>query len=377
MSRGSETTSDARARWRTWTLLFLIVTLLGLLNFGIQVTSWRAERVNDPAKYALLWELTGAYSFFVLLPLLLAFFARWPITAGNAARRVPLYAVFMAGCSVVQTLLMWGSRSVLYGWLGWGRYEYGDMRYRFAMEGLKLLLAYTATYAIHAIVTSARRERAVELTTARLERELSEARLRALQMQLRPHFLFNTLNMISAHVHDAPAIADAMIGHLSDFLRLTLRHSDAQEVPLERELELTGAYLAIMKARFEERLAVELEIAAETRDALVPRLVLQPLVENSITHSMEDPARRSVIAIRARRSGDRLVLVIEDNGSGMAGAAEEAVGAGIGLGNTAERLRELYGEAQRLELANRPEGGLLMHIELPFRLAGSDGCRAK
>jgi two-component system LytT family sensor kinase len=372
-----ERASGAGSRWRTFALLFLVVTLVGLLNFGIQVTSWRAERAAEPAKYALAWELTGAYSFFVLLPLLLAFFARWPITAANALRRVPLYLVVMVSCSVVQTLLMWGSRSVLYDWLGWGRYEYGDMRYRFAMEGLKLLLAYTSTYAIYSIVAGARRAREAELRTARLERELTEARLHALQMQLKPHFLFNTLNMISSHVHEDPAIADAMIGQLADFLRLTLRQTQEQEVPLERELELTGAYLAIMRARFEERLSITLEVAPEARAALVPQLVLQPLVENSVTHCMEDASGIGTIAIRAHRLGERLVLVIEDNGPGLAGAAEVAVGRGIGLGNTDERLRHLYGGAYRLELANRPQGGLRLVIEMPFRTVSARAQEAR
>jgi LytS/YehU family sensor histidine kinase len=190
-------------------------------------------------------------------------------------------------------------------------------------------------------------------------------------MQLNPHFLFNTLNMISSHVDDDPRKAEAMIAHLSDFLRLTLRHSQSQEVPLEQELEFLEAYLEIMKARFEERLVVELDLAEQTRAALVPHLILQPLVENAVTHCMEEHGR-GVIRLATAREGPRLRMVLDDNGPGLPGHAEDALGRGVGLSNTAERLRHLYGADHVLELANRPEGGLRLTIEIPYHASPAE-----
>jgi LytS/YehU family sensor histidine kinase len=262
---------------------------------------------------------------------------------------------------------MWGTRVVLYRLLGWGTYHYGDMRYRFFMEGAKQVVIYLLTYALVAIADYARRNRERELRAARLERELSEARLAALKMQLNPHFLFNTLNMISSHVRDAPDTAEEMIAHLSDFLRMTLRHAQTQEVPLATELEFLDSYLAIMKARFESRLAVELGFEDSAREALVPHLVLQPLVENALTHAVGEHGRQGVLRLSASRRGDRLALVVEDNGPGLGVDGADAVGRGVGLTNTAARLRELYGDDQRVVLGRADGGGCRVELELPYR----------
>jgi LytS/YehU family sensor histidine kinase len=255
----------------------------------------------------------------------------------------------------------------LYHWLGWGRYDYGVMGYRFLMEGGKQVFAYWSIYIVFAALRYARQSRETEVTASKLERELTEARLAALKMQLNPHFLFNTLNMISSDIQHDPRRADATLGQLSDFLRVTLRHAPAQEVPLEKELELLGAYLEIMKARFEDRLLIEIDVPEEARELLVPHLILQPLIENSITHCMGDVSNRGRIRIASVLTSDRLRIVIEDNGSGLSTTDDDAPPRGIGLSNTAERLRHLYGEEQRLEMANRSEGGLRLTIEIPRR----------
>src|SRR5262249_3015504 len=160
----------------------------------------------------------------------------FPLSWSCLPRRLPLHLPVLVAFGISHTLLMWGSRSLLYQLLGWGSYNYGDMRYRFFMEGGKQLVGYWGVYAVLALRDYAQRSRERELRAARLQRELTEARLQALKMQLNPHFLFNTLNMISSHVHDDPSRAEEMIAHLSDFLRMTLRHSQEQEVPLSTEL---------------------------------------------------------------------------------------------------------------------------------------------
>jgi two-component system, LytTR family, sensor kinase len=348
-----------------WGLIALPFTLVGLLNFFIQVTSWRAEGQHLSAKYALLWEMTGVYTLLALMPAILPFIERHPITRRTFAIRLPLHLAVFVAFAACHTLLMWGTRNVAYALLGWGRYDYGDMRFRFFMEGGKQLVAYSLVYAVVALLRYTRRAREREVEAARLERELTEARLSALKMQLNPHFLFNTLNMISSHVREDPGRAEAMIAHLSDFLRMTLRHAQAQEVALATELQFLEAYLEIMKARFEDRLEVELCVEEGARPALVPHLVLQPLVENAVTHAMRDHRQPGRLRLSARRVGERLVLAVEDNGPGL--AAGGGGGSGIGLTNTAERLRRLYGDDHRMALATPNGGGLRLEIEVPYR----------
>ncbi|HEY8184168.1 MAG TPA: histidine kinase [Thermoanaerobaculia bacterium] len=339
-------------------LAVLIVTFVGLLNFSIVETSMMAEGSRMLAKYPFVWEMTGAWTFLVPLPLLIFVIERYPIERRKLVRRLGLHIVIFLGYAITHTLLMWGSREVIYAILGWGWYDYGAMPYRFFMEGQKQLIIYVLLY-------GSLRFWAFVRGKASLERELTEMRLAALKSQLQPHFLFNALNMIASHVQSDPATAGAMLQHLSDFLRATLRASSRHEVPLSEEIAFLDSYLAIMKARFEERLQVAISVPPAVASTLVPHLLLQPLLENSVTHSLSDPMKRAEIRIDARRDGEFLRVTIEDNGPGI-GSEILPSGNGIGLSNTIARLRHLYGDEQRLSIANRPEGGLRLVIELPW-----------
>ncbi|MBX3745915.1 MAG: sensor histidine kinase [Verrucomicrobiae bacterium] len=199
-----------------------------------------------------------------------------------------------------------------------------------------------------------------------LSRQLAEARLEALRMQLNPHFLFNTLNAIATLVHRQPKAADDMIACLSDFLRLTLGSANTPESPLHQELTFARRYLDIEKVRFGDRLTFEEDVEAACHAALVPTLVLQPILENAIRYGIEPAERQGTIRLSASRLGDRLILRIGDTGPGLdRGAAPR--GAGIGLTNTRARLRELHGDDASLTLADRPQGGLEVEIQLPWR----------
>ncbi len=195
---------------------------------------------------------------------------------------------------------------------------------------------------------------------------LAQAKLQALRMQLQPHFLFNTLNAISTLVHRDARAADEMIGNLSDFLRLTLETADQQEVPLRQELDFLDRYLAIEQVRFGDRLRVTREIAPEVLSALVPSLILQPLVENAIRHGLEPSRQTGLLTITASRQGQVLRLVVRDNGVGLKSKLSSNSREGIGLANTRARLRELYGDAAGLELKGGPEGGLAVELTLPL-----------
>lgn len=191
---------------------------------------------------------------------------------------------------------------------------------------------------------------------------LARARLEALRMQLQPHFLFNTLNTIAGLVHDEPDKADAVLTSLSELLRQTLEGSSELEVPLARELEFVERYLAILHTRFEDRLRFVFDIAEETRAALVPSFLLQPLVENAVRHGLEPKAGGGTVTIRARREGEALQLAVTDDGIGAPDLS--AIRENIGLGNTRARLRELYGAKGTLALHN--DHGLTVTVTLPF-----------
>jgi hypothetical protein len=207
-----------------------------------------------------------------------------------------------------------------------------------------------------------RQRRAVQL-----EARLSEARLQALQMQLQPHFLFNTLNAIATLVHKDPRAADEMITNLGELLRAALDGSAQQEVPLRRELDFLTRYLDIQQARFGDRLRVEQELDAAALDARVPTLILQPLVENAIRHGIEPRAQAGVVGISARCEGGKLRLAVRDSGAGLGAAKLTSEREGIGLANTRARLEALYGAEARLLLRNGAEGGFSVELEIPFR----------
>jgi signal transduction histidine kinase len=209
------------------------------------------------------------------------------------------------------------------------------------------------------------------LKAAQLETRLAEAQLQALQRQLHPHFLFNTLHAISALMHRDTEAADAMLARLSDLLRLTLDRIGVQEVPLRDELEFIDKYLEIERTRFGDRLQVSTAIDPATLDAAVPTLLLQPLVENAIRHGIAPKIGGGRVDISAHRAGGTLVLKVRDSGVGLSAAKRSALTTGVGLSNTRSRLEHLYRDAFTFEFSDAPGGGLIVTIVLPF-IAAAD-----
>jgi two-component sensor histidine kinase len=206
--------------------------------------------------------------------------------------------------------------------------------------------------------------------TANLMTQLAEARLSALNAQLNPHFLFNTLNAVSSLVERDPRGVRRMIARLSELLRYTLNGASENEVLLGQEIAFLERYLEIMQIRFQDRLEVDVQLGDDARDALVPSLILQPLVENAVKHGVEKISGTGKIRIQARREDDRLVLSVSDNGPGPSGiqASGEAAGeGGVGLENIRQRLEQLYGGAQSLVLVEAPDGGTVAQVVIPFR----------
>ena len=207
----------------------------------------------------------------------------------------------------------------------------------------------------------------LETQTAQLEARVTEARLAALRMELNPHFLFNTLNAISALVRRGEQkVAVTMLARLGDLLRVTLERGGEQEIPLEKELEYLARYLEIERVRFHDRLRIETQVAEDAAHALVPTFILQPLVENAVRHGISRSTEGGVIRVLAERADDdRLVLTVADSGVGFQ-TRDGHVREGVGMKNTRARLDQLYGTRASLTWVNAEEGGARVTVTMPF-----------
>jgi two-component system LytT family sensor kinase len=231
------------------------------------------------------------------------------------------------------------------------------------------VLVYWSLVGVCQAITNFRSSQERERRAAELEARLTSAKLQALRMQINPHFLFNTLNSIAALVYVNPRAADEMLGDLGELLRRSLDSIEDQETTLAQELDFVGVYLSIEQKRFGERLRLEQRVPDELMKALVPALILQPLVENAIRHGIEPQRGPGLISIEARREDQQLHLMVRDNGRGMSGAdPNSAVRRGIGLANTQARLQGLYGQSQGFSLGKAEPQGCRVDIHLPFHL---------
>jgi two-component sensor histidine kinase len=201
---------------------------------------------------------------------------------------------------------------------------------------------------------------------AELEIDLAESKLANLEGQLRPHFLFNTLNSITALIREDPRGAETMLAQLSSLLRASLAADPSREIRLDEELELAEQYLAIQQVRFQDRLHVSLEATDAARRAFVPQLLLQPIAENAILHGLASRESGGSVWISAELIGDRLRLTVEDDGVGMGNSPRTSDGNGIGLRAVESRLAHRYGRAQRVEVTARRPAGTRVTIEIPY-----------
>ena len=344
-------------------LAFVFWTGIGLL-FSTQIyLLWDEATWTDAMREAMpRWYLWG-----LLTPLIIGVSRRlprrWPLSK-RLLVHVPL-GLLWTGAFVV---ILYGIRQGLGGtWpVGIGPF--------FVQNVYLDVLVYALIVGGHVAWDYAAEARRREVEAARLETQaaqlgasLTDARLRALQAQLNPHFLFNALNAISAFTERAPQTARRMMAELGDLLRASLDHADRQEVPLGEELGFLEHYLAIERLRFEDRLTVTVEAGPDVRRALVPSFLLQPLVENAIRHGTGARVQRGHIRVEARREGDRLALRVEDDGAGLPDAWRLEDHGGVGLLNTARRLEELYGTEQRFAVEGAPGAGVQVRISLPFR----------
>lgn len=213
--------------------------------------------------------------------------------------------------------------------------------------------------------TRQRETERLAIEAAQLQAQLAQARLEALRTQINPHFLFNTLHAVSALVERDPAGVRRMIARLSELLRYTLDTAATEEVPLRQELGFVQRYVEIMNVRFQEKLEFTTDVEAGIDEARVPSLILQPLVENALKHGVSSTHGGGRVTLSARKQDDRLIVAIADDGPGPSTAPTDS---GIGLANTRERLRQMYGERGDLTLRTGDEGGTVAQIAMPFRV---------
>lgn len=315
---------------------------------------------------SLQWNLIRWIPWCVLLPFIVRLARRLAIEKQNYPRTIPLHMLAGVCFSVLH--------AVIYGCVYWARCLI--LKVPFSFDLMKLVvkflhfdvLTYWIILGIYYFLDYQKKYRERELRTSQLEARLAQTQLQVLRMQLHPHFLFNTLHAISALVHKAPKAAEHMISRLSDLLRLTLENSSSQEVALREELEFLKHYLDIEQTRFGDRLRMKLDIRPDTLDGSVPSLILQPLVENAIRHGIAPRKEGGRVEIRSRRSGEKLMIQVYDDGLGIRGTQESIMKNGFGLSNTVERLKHLYGEEHRFKLRNAEQGGTLVTLEIPFRV---------
>lgn len=367
---------DARLIRRAVVLVVLFFLVDAALRTGYFYFGARASGGEPPPLDPLLSEVTGSIAtlvvfFLVVVPVT----RRFPLAPGVWRRHLPAQVAAFAVFTVVKTLLMWAQRAALWPLVGLGsRYDYGAWGYRFTMEAANDVFGYALLVAGVQLFHDWRTRRDRQVREARLESRLHQARLDALQGQLQPHFLFNTLNTISSVMYADPEHADRLMARLSDLLRSSLAAPGRPEVSVEEELDLVGRYVDLMKARFGDRLTVEVALDASARGAAIPVFLLQPLVENAIQHGVAARSGPGRVEVQIVAEGPSLVVRVRDDGPGPPPPNAASAG-GVGLRATRERLALLHGSEAAFSLEPRPGGGAVAEVRLPLRPATEGALR--
>lgn len=354
--------SMTRGEWAMVGGLQLVYELASLRPI---LTTNRAAGVPLAGWHAIVLAALDGWLWLVLIPFIFAAFDRTPLQRGHGVRNAAGRVVVAVSAMAVQAAALCAILIATGGFTDLGVFARTSPLLNFGYEfetNVTTMLMVALTYAILLRVHAVRHEHRV---ASALHVSLAEARLHALTIELQPHFLFNTLNGIAALVRDEPETAEAMLIRLSDLLRLTLGVGHPAEISLAAELERLTLYLDIQQMRFGPRLTIRVNVGSDVGAAAVPTLVLQPLVENALTHGLA-PRRGPVhLAITCQRRADWLVLTVQDDGAGL--PPEGEMREGTGIGNTRARLAAMFGDFYRLELTPEPTGGTQVRATVPFR----------
>ncbi len=352
---------------RELVLVFLFWTALATVssvNRLLDARDFGFSRVMSPAGPITL-AFIEAWTWAAFTPLIFWLSSRSDLTRSRALRTL-LLILAGVGIAIAVYVLLDFARIEILGATSRRRRGgpplFSPLREIGRFRFLNQLLVYAAVLATGFAREFFLRDRRRQQQEVRLQAQLAEARLDALRMQINPHFLFNTLHAVSALVERDPGGVRRMIARLSELLRHTIDSRGSDEVPLREEVAFLRRYIEIMEIRFQGRLQVAMDVAEDALDALVPNLVLQPIVENALEHGASRAEGEGRIELSARRDGDELRLSVRDNGPGL----EAGATTGVGVANTRARLEQLYGEFASLTHANADGGGVAATISLPY-----------
>jgi two-component system LytT family sensor kinase len=374
-----------------WPWVFGAATAFGVSSF---LQAYRLTLVNSKpgmtieAGKLLILNLALWYLPALMVPVIVSAARRFPLEAGRRVRAIAVHSVGAVLFSFAHIIGLLGVRFLL--WENGGKSPMATWEQFFQRKFFEQMDASLMVYAVIVGVSHGvayyheLQER--KLKAAQLETRLIEARLKTLEAELHPHFLFNTLHAISTLVHRDPESADRMISRLSDLLRITFDRSGEPKVSLKEEMDFLQKYLDIEQTRFQDRLTVSVRVEPEALDGEVPRMILQPLVENAIKHGIAGRSGGDHIQITAGLSragggesrgvdGERLWMQVRDNGAGLQVRTLKALRTGVGLANTRARLDCLYGRHYRLEFSDK-HGGLSVLIEIPLQRVAAAGTSA-
>ena len=356
---------SGRRRWPLAVAVWMVPALLASFETWM---FWRMASRPDPFWRAVAMQAPPWLVYVAATPVVFWLGGRLPLERGRLLRNVPPHALAALVC---------GAAYAAVATLAWSAFSntmrpmpLQRMMLSWYLSALPLTtLSYFGILGVRAALVNLDEARRRERDAARLEMQLTEARLGALKMQLHPHFLFNTLNTITvlARDHDSAAVV-RMMTLLSDLLRDVLRVDHAQLVPLEQELAFARRYLQIELVRFADRLRVSERVDDAVLGALVPVFVLQPLIENALRHGIAPRGAGGTVTIGARVEGEVLELWVEDDGVGLPPGWGGAADHGIGLANSAARLAALYGSAGALDVEPGAGGGTRASLRMPHRV---------
>jgi signal transduction histidine kinase len=360
-------------------LLLLTLLFLGI-NLILGTESYLYNRAYSPEKTWLtfvIYPMPLWMPWIILVPVVLKVARRFRLDQSPGAKTIGIHLVafvvtlgchflcmaaliglqisYQNGAPPLQATLKYFGHLPLGTPLGWA---------------LRNLIVYCVVLAVSYTRDYRRELRDRDVQASRLEGQLAKAQLHSLKSQLHPHFLFNSLNAISTLMRTDMDSAERMLDMLAELLRRSLRESAVQEVPLHQEMDFVGRYLDIEQVRFSNRLNVEIDVPPEVAEALVPHLILQPLVENAIRHGIGPKVGPGTVRITARRENDYLALQVSDDGVGPGLRRSSLTGEGVGLTNTQARLDQLFGGRARMEFGAVIEGGFRVALQIPFCLAG-------
>jgi two-component sensor histidine kinase len=360
-----------------WPWVFGVATALSLFSF---LQAYRLTLINSKpgmtieAGKLLALNLALWYIAALVMPAIVWMARRFPFDTGHKIRAVIAHSAGALTFAFVHFVGITSVRFLL--WPDGGKYPsvpWSAYFQRRILEQLDwTLMVYAVIVGVSHAIAFYHESQERKLKAAQLETRLVEARLKTLEAELHPHFLFNTLHAISTLVHRDPESADRMISRLSDLLRITFDRTGEPKVSLKDEIDFLQKYLDIEQTRFQDRLTVHVNVEPDALDGEVPRMILQPIVENAIKHGIAGRHGGNQIQITAGRDGDRLWMQVRDNGGGLQVGTLKALRTGVGLSNTRARLDCLYGRLYRLEFSDK-HGGLSVLIAIPFQRVAAAG----